>query len=35
MNTMPAVMIQLTHLGRRTGWNKEDWLPVSQRLPGP
>ena len=23
-----AVMIQLTHLGRRTGWNKDDWLPV-------
>ncbi|ENN88147.1 putative N-methylproline demethylase [Rhizobium freirei PRF 81] len=23
-----AVMIQLTHLGRRTGWNKGDWLPV-------
>ena len=23
-----AVMIQLTHLGRRTGWNKNDWLPV-------
>ncbi len=23
-----AVMIQLTHLGRRTGWNKSDWLPV-------
>ncbi|MEJ1161267.1 NADH:flavin oxidoreductase [Prosthecomicrobium sp. N25] len=23
-----AVMIQITHLGRRTGWNKEDWLPV-------
>jgi N-methyl-L-proline demethylase len=22
------VMIQLTHLGRRTGWNKADWLPV-------
>jgi 2,4-dienoyl-CoA reductase-like NADH-dependent reductase (Old Yellow Enzyme family) len=21
-------MIQLTHLGRRTGWNKGDWLPV-------
>ncbi len=21
-------MIQLTHLGRRTGWNKADWLPV-------
>ncbi len=23
-----AVMIQLTHLGRRTNWNKENWLPV-------
>ncbi len=23
-----AVMIQLTHLGRRTQWNKGDWLPV-------
>ena len=23
-----AVMIQLTHLGRRTGWNTGDWLPV-------
>ncbi len=23
-----AVMIQLTHLGRRTGWGKGDWLPV-------
>ena len=23
-----AVMIQLTHLGRRTTWNKADWLPV-------
>src|SRR5262245_10925145 len=22
------VMIQLTHLGRRTGWNRADWLPV-------
>lgn len=22
------VMIQVTHLGRRTGWNKADWLPV-------
>ncbi len=21
-------MIQLTHLGRRTGWNRGDWLPV-------
>lgn len=23
-----AVMIQLTHLGRRTGWAQGDWLPV-------
>lgn len=23
-----AVMIQLTHLGWRTGWSKGDWLPV-------
>ena len=23
-----AVMIQLTHLGRRTNWNKGDWLPA-------
>ncbi len=23
-----AVMIQITHLGRRTTWSKEDWLPV-------
>ena len=23
-----ACMIQLTHLGRRTAWNKADWLPV-------
>ncbi|KZM50226.1 NADH:flavin oxidoreductase [Labrenzia sp. OB1] len=23
-----AVMIQLTHLGRRTNWNKADWLPA-------
>ena len=22
-----AVMIQLSHLGRRTGWDKGDWLP--------
>ncbi len=28
-----AVMIQLTHLGRRTGWNKGDWLPSV--APGP
>ena len=28
-----AVMIQLTHLGRRTTWNKGDWLPVV--APGP
>ena len=23
-----ACMIQLTHLGRRTGWDHDDWLPV-------
>ncbi|MBX6321563.1 MAG: NADH:flavin oxidoreductase [Rhodospirillaceae bacterium] len=23
-----AVMCQITHLGRRTGWNRGDWLPV-------
>ena len=23
-----AVMIQITHLGRRTSYNKKDWLPV-------
>src|SRR5262249_27203675 len=23
-----AVMIQVTHLGRRTAWNRSDWLPV-------
>ncbi len=23
-----AVMIQVTHLGRRTSWSKADWLPV-------
>jgi len=23
-----AVLIQLTHLGRRTSWSKADWLPV-------
>ncbi|MEX2518646.1 MAG: NADH:flavin oxidoreductase [Paracoccaceae bacterium] len=28
-----AVMIQLTHLGRRTNWNKGDWLPAVS--PGP
>ena len=28
-----AVMIQLTHLGRRTNWNKGDWLPALS--PGP
>jgi len=28
-----AVMIQLTHLGRRTGWNKGDWLPVLAASP--
>ena len=28
-----AVMIQLSHLGRRTRWDKADWLPVV--APGP
>jgi 2,4-dienoyl-CoA reductase-like NADH-dependent reductase (Old Yellow Enzyme family)/thioredoxin reductase len=28
-----AVMIQLTHLGRRTGWSKGDWLPVLSASP--
>ncbi len=28
-----AVMIQITHLGRRTGWNKADWLPVLAASP--
>jgi 2,4-dienoyl-CoA reductase-like NADH-dependent reductase (Old Yellow Enzyme family) len=23
-----ALMIQVTHLGRRTSWNRSDWLPV-------
>ena len=23
-----AVMIQITHLGRRTNWGREDWLPI-------
>jgi 2,4-dienoyl-CoA reductase-like NADH-dependent reductase (Old Yellow Enzyme family) len=26
-------MIQLTHLGRRTNWNKADWLPVLSASP--
>ena len=29
-----AVMIQLTHLGRRTRWDKGDWLPVVAAGPG-
>ena len=28
-----AVMIQLTHLGRRTNWNHSDWLPVVSPSP--
>ncbi len=28
-----VVMIQLTHLGRRTGWNTADWLPVLSASP--
>ncbi len=27
-----AIMIQLTHLGRRTRWDKGDWLPVVSPL---
>ena len=27
------VMIQITHLGRRTGWNKAGWLPVLSASP--
>jgi N-methyl-L-proline demethylase len=29
-----AVMIQLTHLGRRTHWGKGDWLPILSPGPG-
>jgi N-methyl-L-proline demethylase len=29
-----AVMIQLTHLGRRTRWDKGDWLPTVSAGPG-
>ena len=28
-----AVMMQVTHLGRRTNWNKGDWLPVLAASP--
>jgi len=28
-----AVMCQITHLGRRTNWNKADWLPVISASP--
>ena len=28
-----AVMMQITHLGRRTNWNKADWLPVLAASP--
>lgn len=28
-----AVMIQLTHLGRRTRWDKGDWLPILSSSP--
>ncbi len=28
-----AVMCQITHLGRRTGWNSGDWLPVVSASP--
>ena len=27
------VMIQITHLGRRTNWNHSDWLPVLSASP--
>ena len=27
------VMIQITHLGRRTNWNHSDWLPVLSSSP--
>ena len=27
------VMIQITHLGRRTSWNHSDWLPVLSASP--
>ncbi len=30
-----AIMIQLTHLGRRTRWDKGDWLPVVAPLASP
>lgn len=28
-----ACMIQITHLGRRTSWNHDDWLPVVSASP--
>ena len=28
-----ACMIQITHLGRRTGWAQDDWLPVVSASP--
>lgn len=28
-----AVMMQITHLGRRTNWNHSDWLPVLSASP--
>ena len=28
-----AIMMQITHLGRRTNWNKEYWLPVLSASP--
>lgn len=28
-----AIMCQITHLGRRTNWNKADWLPVLSASP--
>ncbi|HEY5664429.1 MAG TPA: NADH:flavin oxidoreductase [Ilumatobacter sp.] len=28
-----ACMIQITHLGRRTGWGQDDWLPIVSASP--
>ena len=28
-----ACMIQITHLGRRTGWAQDDWLPIVSASP--
>ena len=29
-----AAMIQISHLGRRTGWGQDDWLPVRRAVGG-